>query len=502
MSDLAEREITSTYNKIKASAGKSFAKGDYDKCLDQIELSANIAYNFNYIYKDDYLEDLLASLSGKMFGKSTDATVISGRFVFYDYFGMANRGLTQQYIKALIALDLEFMYVLENYSLKAEMILDEIKSYDKAQIVIVEPSLSLLEKIKYVYKSVLAYRPEKAFLHLHPASVVAVTVWNALSHVERYQINLTDHAFWLGVGCIDFSLEFRDYGCTVSFEQRGIPKEKLLLQPFYPITDCDEFKGLPEIDKDQVMLFTGGAYYKMYGADNAFFIMLKRLLDENPKAVIMLAGYGDANHIKNFIEGDHYESRIFFLGSRTDINYVFQHCDIYLCTYPITGGLMCQYAALNGKPILSYSDANIPSNDADSFLTFGENSTKITYHRPDDYFEHAKKLISNKAYREEVGEMSRKRVIDVKSFNELLFRNLYHKESATPIKMVKIDYDRFSSLYLEVENNYMFSYRMLLVREFKLMALIYFTKEMLHFKFIKAALQTVKNKLIHIFVKP
>lgn len=495
MNDLTERDITSSYHKIKTSAKHSFAQGDYDKCLDLIELSANIAYNFNFLYKDDFLEDLLSSLSIKLFWKNTAPIQRNGRIVFYDYFGIANRGLTQQYIKALIALDLEFMYVLENYVVKSDVILTEIKSYNKAQIVIVDPTLSLVEKTKFVYERVVAYEPEKALLHLHPASVVAVTVWNALSHVERYQINLTDHAFWLGVSCIDYSLEFRDYGCTVSIQKRGISKEQLLLQPYYPITDSGEFKGLPNIDKNRVLLFTGGTYYKMYGGDNVFFIMLKRLLDENPQTVLVLAGDGDADPIKNFIKINNFEERFFLIGNRTDINHVFEYCDIYLCTYPITGGLMSQYAAVNGKPILSFSDANLPTNDVDSFLTFGGDKAKITYHQPEDYFEYASKLINDKAYREEIGESYKQRVIDVKSFNELLYQNLYHHESAIDIKMVKIDYDRFSKLYLEVENNYLFTYRTLLVMKFKLRAFLEFPREMLHPKFIIKLMLLVKNKI-------
>ena len=376
-----------------------------------------------------------------------------------------------------------------------DSILAEIKSYNKAQVVIVDPALSLLEKIKFVYEKVLAFGPEKALLHLHPASVVAVTVWNALSHVERYQINLTDHAFWLGVGCIDFNLEFRDYGCTVSMQQRGISRDKLLLQPYYPITDCGDFMGLPELDESNVLIFTGGTYYKMYGADNAFFIMLKRLMDENPQTAVVLAGDGDADPINNFIKANGYEKRFFLIGNRTDINFIFQRCDIYLSTYPIAGGLMAQYAAVNAKPILSYSDDNLPCNNVESILTFGDNNGEITFHQAAPFYEYASKLINDKTYREQVGHSYKQRVIDVKSFNELLYNNLFQK---TPVvfNMINIDYERFSKLYLEVENNYLFSYRMSLLLKYKYRALLYFPKEMSHLKFLRKVLQIIKNKVI------
>ncbi|MBG6236643.1 hypothetical protein IWX76_003237 [Pedobacter sp. CAN_A7] len=497
MSDLTEREITNSYHKIRNSAKESFAKGEYDKCLEQIELSANIAYNFNFFYKDDVLEGLLSAIAGKLFSDTSSAVQHNGRVVFYDYFGIANRGLTQQYLQALMALDIEFLYVLENYVVKSDAILVEIKTYDKAQVLLVDPGLSLLDKIKFVHEKIVAFKPEKALLHLHPASVVAVTVWNALSHVERYQVNLTDHAFWLGVSCIDYSLEFRDYGCTVSIEQRGIPKEKLLLQPYYPITDCGEFKGLPELGSDKVLIFTGGTYYKMYGGNNAFFTMLKRLLDENPQTVVLLAGDGDADPIHKFISSNGYENRFYLIGNRTDINHIFQRCDIYLSTYPITGGLMSQYAAVNSKPILSYSDANIPCNDVESFLTFGDQDANITFHQPEPYFDYAQKLINSKTYREEIGAKYKQRVIDVPSFNTLLFKNLYQKNIPLAFEKIHIDYARFSQLYLEVENNYLFSYRTLLVMKFKLRAFLDFPREMLHPKFIKKLMLLIKNKISH-----
>ena len=42
-------------------------------------------------------------------------------------------------------------------------------------------------------------------------------------HMKRYQVNLTDHAFWLGTYAFDYCLEFLDFGAIVSREYRHIP---------------------------------------------------------------------------------------------------------------------------------------------------------------------------------------------------------------------------------------------------------------------------------------
>lgn len=69
------------------------------------------------------------------------------------------------------------------------------------------------------------------------------------SLVKRYLINPTDHAFWLGKSCLDFSIEFRDYGCNVSNKFRSIENNQIIKQIYYPILISSDFKGLPKIEK-------------------------------------------------------------------------------------------------------------------------------------------------------------------------------------------------------------------------------------------------------------
>lgn len=54
--------------------------------------------------------------------------------------------------------------------------------------------------------------------------------------ITRYLINLQDQTFWLGGNAIDYSIEFRPFGASVSMERRGLKREQLLMLPFYPDT--------------------------------------------------------------------------------------------------------------------------------------------------------------------------------------------------------------------------------------------------------------------------
>jgi len=497
VNSLKKSDVLRSYNRIKGIAEKKFANQEYEECLKLIELLGNIAYNFNFFYKDDVLEELLLKISSKILNHSPKTWDPNNRWVFYDYFGISNRGLTQQYIRALIAWKVEFMYILENPSANSVSILEELKAYSKAETYIVDRNLTYSEKIKQIYNQIVRYKPQNAFLHLHPANVVAVTLWNALSNIKRYQINLTDHAFWLGVNCLDYCLEFRDYGCNVSAEKRGVALDKLRMQPFYPIVDCGPFEGLPEIANDRVVLFTGATYYKMYGENNAFFIIIKRLLDENENCIIFLAGDGDKAPFEKFISENGYSNRLFLLGNRSDINHVFRKCDIFLTTYPITGGLMAQFAAVNSKPILSFSSADIPCNSVESLLTFDRTNQddKITYDNLEDFLALAKKMINDKNFRNNKGASLKKHVITVPKFEALLYANIHSINQPLKYQKLNIDYERFQNLYIEVENKFLPTYRALILSHFRLSSIFLFPKEILSCHIVRFLIKAARRKI-------
>jgi len=67
------------------------------------------------------------------------------------------------------------------------------------------------------------------FLCTTPWDISAILAFMQMSgKMKRYQINLTDHAFWLGRQAFDFCLEFRDFGANVSRIHRNIPMRKIL----------------------------------------------------------------------------------------------------------------------------------------------------------------------------------------------------------------------------------------------------------------------------------
>lgn len=484
-------DIIKTFEEISALSRQQIDCGHYEAALQMIETGAKIAYHFNWIYSDEELEAQLKTISGQLL-KSESINHKSGRIVFFDSWGWDSRGLTQQYIRAMIALEIEFLYVFENEDPEqSREIRSELEAYEKCEIFSINRSLPLADRLGALYKQILVYSPEKLLMHITPWAVEALIVFHALPTVCKYQINLTDHTFWLGTGCLDYSLEFRDYGCTVSLEKRKLSRDQLLMNPYYPINSGEVFRGFPDEVEKRVVIFSGSSFYKVYGRNGAYFQLVKRLLSENPECVLLFAGGGDDREIRKFISENHLEERFILLGSRSDINEVFSNCDIYLGTYPICGGLMSQLAAVNSKPILAYTTPDIPCNYVEGIVCHKQ-QTLITYTDKDAFFAEARKLVLNEEYRHHRGAVLREAIISPKDFNNNFENLLGKKQGPISFDHEIIDYDRFTALYLEVENDYLDSFKRLLLKTFHIKLPLLFPKV-----FLKITLALILRSLAY-----
>lgn len=473
----SKTKVELIYNKIKKLSIKSFKDGHFSKALNFIRFGARVAYVFNHIYKDDEFDNLLKRLSLKVIKNQNDFSPIKNRFVFFDGFGLSNQGLVHQYIRALIAWNVEFLYICGSKKVESEIILNEISLYPKSIILIIDLNLNKCEQINQVYNGIANYKPQKAFLYLTPWDVVALTAFYALPQVVKYQINLTDHAFWLGVSCIDYSIEFRNYGFNISNKKREIPIDKLLIQPFYPVVIQSEFKGLPsDITSDKVILFSGGAYYKIYGNNGFYFRIVKQLLDSHKNTVLIYAGTGEDKPFKQFIKENKFEDRVYLVGFRSDINEIFENCDIYLGTYPTSGGLMSQYAGINKKPILAFAPNNDKSGIVEDFVfQNNKDTTKVITHLDmDDFFEEARKLIENIEYRISVGELYSNNIISPEQFNFDLYNLIETNTNQIQITDIELNNESLFERNIEIENNYVKTFGLYLFSHLKLSAIFYF----------------------------
>ena len=141
------------------------------------------------------------------------------------------------------------------------------------------------------------------------------------------------------------------------------------------------------------MIFSGGSLYKIYGSE-VFFELVRYILDNHKDTIFLYLGNGDSKPIEKFIRNNKYENRFYYYKERKDINEVFKRCYFYLGTYPVTGALMSQFAVVNKKIPLQYSDKEILCNRIEELFINSEN-IKFTFGNIEE-IEEIDKLICSK----------------------------------------------------------------------------------------------------------
>lgn len=451
---LSKKQILKDYNKLKEIAIQSSAQNKLTKSIAFTEAAAKIAYQFNFQYCDDDLEENIYKI-GKLIIKDKNLRYkgIINKVVFFDSFAKDNRGLTQQYLRAIFSWNCELLYITSQNNI-GEQIASELADYPKSQIIRVD-NKSFSQNLLDILDAIILFRPERAFLHFSPSDILGIAVWSHIRDTERFFINLTDHAFWLGKSSFDYSLEFRGYGIHISEFERRIPKEKLLFQPYYPIISAKKFKGFPEQTKNKIIAFAGSTYYKVYGDNFKLLNLIKKVLLSNENLIFLFAGGGNDIPIKKFISNNKLENKFLLIGNRDDISEVIKHIDIYVNTYPMIGALMSQYASLMKKPIIGYTSNELYSfNDTEDFLGVRQKGILVKT-TEGEFISYFSDLLTNNNKREENIEYTCNSVITAESFNRLLLNTVTTKKNIySGNNSIRIDQNKVFDFYLDNEITY------------------------------------------------
>ena len=470
MRSYQKEDIVAIYESLMKSAYRYADKGKWLKALKDLESAAEWAYSFNWIYTDENAELLLKHISVEVIPQLEIQKPISSRCVLADSFCMDNRGLTQQYLRAMMQNNMEVLYICTSNDLnKGTDILRELDDYQGATTLLFEEqNLNKIEIARTMVKEIVAYSPKHIFLHLSPRDTVALLACSSITGSCIYNINLTDHAYWMGKTVIDYNIEFRPYGRTVSLEKRGFRVEQLLSLPFYPVNPlCHQLKELPPVPENAIKVFTGGSLYKMLGKDDIFFKIMGLVLSINPNVYIYVAGFDSSKLFDEKCSKIVDHERIIPIGIRKDIDAVFDMCDIYLSTYPTSGGLMSQFAAKHGKPIIEYHDANDVENATEEMVNHFQDSYS-SFTDLAEMMDYAKRLLDDVSFRHSEGAILRKGLMNADCFSESFMKMIrFHTTQWDWAKDV-IDYDAFFVRYLELENQNGFSATLRLVREQRL----------------------------------
>ncbi|WP_267405597.1 MULTISPECIES: hypothetical protein [unclassified Chryseobacterium] len=451
---ISNKQLINLDSILKKNLKTSISLKDFDKALRLIELSAHLQYNycFNSTLYDQELEHSLQQIANHLF-ENVEIIPKDNVVLFYDFFGYDNRGLTQQYLRALKELNKRIVLVFENKKrqYKNEAILAEIENYPNKVIYYLEGN-NRIELCESLFKIVETEKPKDILMHLIPWDTIAYMAFYKIKGATRYQVNLTDHTFWLGTDITDVNIEFRSFGMNLSEQLRNIPAHKTRLLPFYPILSTEEFQGFDFDTQGKKIIFSGSTFYKILGHNLEFFETIARLLKLDDNLIFVLAGSGNNSAIIDFINKNELNNRIFLIGDRYDLFEVMKRVDYYISTFPISGSLMTQTAIAAGLPVFTYVSSNSLYNEIENLFSKSE-----TFESTNSLDELVEKFSIEHKKGSQRNSQGRESMLSEEEFAQILGKIL---EGENPMsfleKRVSIQesYQHFNELMIETENLY------------------------------------------------
>lgn len=420
-------EIIKSYNLYKEMANSFYKKGDMDSMFECLHYACAIMHCFQIQLSDMDIENLLRKAAEHLIG-DTEYEVKNNKeiIMMYDSLGVDSIALSMQYVSALTKLGVPFVYVFDGKQDLAEQIIRTVSNSFNGEIIIVNKNLNYCEKFNFLYDCIHNVKPKYALLHMDNKDVVGAAIWSCVTGVSRYFVNHGDEQFWVGNNSMDYLICFRDMGANTAIQYRGISPQKIVILPYYPVESDVMFQGWEfEIPNDSVLLFSGGRFKKIYGENNEFSKMVAHILKENNNAFFIFAGNGDAQPFIDELKLENVLERCKIIPYRKDLSNLMKHVDIYLGTYPQSGGLMTQYAAKAGIPIVErdcmvggVSEDLLPKLDSD---------IRITYQSLEEYYSVINALIASKERRLMIGHKIQAGVISKEEFEtglqKILFQN-------------------------------------------------------------------------------
>lgn len=467
---VSEQKLYKKFEKLKHYARASIDKNAYDLAVDCMKTACALAKNYYLCYEDDTLEDMVAELAESQIKvghiKTTD------RIVFYDTHTTDNIALTQQYLGALISWNIPFMYIttksLKNRS--AALIRGQMESVNNVTVCEIPVSMVDIQKAQFICDRVTEYAPSHALIQTTSDDVAGVMAWAALKETQRFYIDLSDHSFWLGAKIFDYFITFRNCGYNICLDKRNICGDKVFIQPFYPTTISKPFQGFPTGSEKRVKLLSGGRLEKIYGRGEAYFRMVKKILDENKNVSFYFVGggafgkLGQTSYVKKMIKKYQLGERFYVLGFRNDIIELFHKVDVYIGTYPIGCGLMTQIAASNNLPVVQYASPGLSDKLSEFLLPEEGDCDQIVYLDEKLFLAQVKEYVEDENERKRSGIRLSQRVMPKAVFDVQLHEIVYALKSEHTVKRYEYDCDKLRKNQIEIENHCSHSYARILIK--------------------------------------
>ncbi len=438
-------QISNKIDRLKKAIDIEIEKERWNSALSLIETLASMLYYVNNEYYDETLEKQLSFIVQNAFGLQSDMKPSNHNIaLFYDGFGLNERGLVRNYLPA-ISKSLKTIYITNSAAKDSIPDVKRILSENDGECLFVNSDNDYLSRIWELIKIIKEKGVNHFFFYSTPYDVVGVSLMCYFAHsVKRYLINLTDHAFWLGASFIDVCIEYRDYGASISHYYRKIPENRIAKIPFYPVIKKDvEFQGYPfPLEKNQKVVFSGGNLYKTFGAGNLYYKYVDYLLQNHDDVILWYAGKGDQTELSKIQKK--YPNRVYFTKERQDLYQVLQHCYFFLNTYPLCGGLMYQYAAAANRIPLTLKYG--PNTEG---LLIDQDKLGIEFDEYDSFINEMNRILTDQNYKKQKELALSNALITPLMFDREVSDLINKNKFGMPINFREINTSDFVELYSE-----------------------------------------------------
>lgn len=428
-----KRIVDKVSSRLLSIAERANKRKKYELTLEALSAYCNIQYNVNQKYTDDVVENIVIDLSNKIINKDNFSSE-NNTVLFYDGFGLDLRGWAAAYVRAILRNGYKLVYVT-NIEKKNNIphIMNELRQ-GKSEAYFIDMSHGHIKWVRELEQVFNNSKPRTAFFYTVPNDIAAAVVFAAFDNVTRFQIDLTDHAFWIGAKSVDYCLESREMGASKAIYERKFDKNQIIkIDGCLYINKSRLDEPFPfNIEKEEY-IFSGGSLYKTLGDDDLlFYKTISIILKHNPKIKYLYVGTGDAKELDKL--KDIFPGRVFHIGERSDFYLLIKNCLFMWNTYPMFGGLMMRYAAYAGKIPLT-----LKHGDDHEGILFNQAERGIEFDTYEEVIEEADKLIKDNKYREVKEQMLIGAVISEEQFANNIKKIIefqtsdYHFDDINPI---------------------------------------------------------------------
>ena len=436
--------------KLKKIAKRYLSIAKYNDSLQVLHAISQYLYEFNQTYIDEDVESMLLEITEALDikqGRTYEGT--KNKVLVFDGFAFETRGVIKMYLNALVKGGFEIVYLYDKNRTSEIPGILEFCTQNKIKTLTYNERATYVESAKEIGEVFLSEKPAKALFYTYPYDVAAYVAFASFKGLtERFLIDLTDHAFWIGKYCNDFFCGSREMSAYNEHYQRHIPKEQLIkLGVNLIVEECNDHSGLPFDVTKTKYIFSGGALYKTLGDPNNYYYKIVDHILENHKDIVFLyAGYGDDTEMKVLLKK--YPDRLFYIEERKDYYYLIQHCVFYLNTYPMFGGMMMKYSALAGKLPITLKH----SSDSDGLLLH-QKELGIEYDKYEDLIKDVDHLLGDETYLKDREKKLDGSVISEERFTNNLKNALLNHKTDYEHSYEKLDTEKFRLEYLERHNH-------------------------------------------------